>query len=53
MHLRLGLNSFLPTFAIVDTAGEHDNSRAREVCAGLQTLRARVGAGLPTAILHS
>ena len=36
MHLRLGLNSFLPTFAIVDTAGEHDNSRAREVCAGLQ-----------------
>ena len=35
MHLRLGLNSFLPTFAIVDTAGEHDNKRAREVCAGL------------------
>lgn len=36
MHLRLGLNSFLPTFAIVDTAGEHDNKRAREVCAGLE-----------------
>ena len=36
MHLRLGLNSFLPTFAIVDTAGEHDNKRARELCAGLQ-----------------
>lgn len=35
MHLRLGLGSFLPTFAIVDTAGEHDNKRAREVCAGL------------------
>jgi IS5 family transposase len=35
MHLRLGLHSFLPTFAIVDTAGEHDNKRAREVCAGL------------------
>ena len=35
MHLRLSLNSFLPTFAIVDTAGEHDNKRAREVCAGL------------------
>ncbi len=36
MHLRLGLNSFLPTFAIVDTAGEHDSTRAREVCAGLE-----------------
>lgn len=36
LHLRLGLNGFLPTFAIVDTAGEHDSSRAREVCAGLQ-----------------
>jgi hypothetical protein len=36
MHLRLGLNGFLPTFAIIDTAGEHDNTRAREVCAGLQ-----------------
>ena len=36
MHLRLGLGSFLPTFAIVDTAGEHDNKRAREVCAGLE-----------------
>ncbi len=36
MHLRLGLQSFLPTFAIVDTAGEHDNKRAREVCAGLE-----------------
>ena len=36
MHLRLGLNGFLPTFAIVDTAGEHDNKRAREVCAGLK-----------------
>jgi hypothetical protein len=36
MHLRLGLNAFLPTFAIVDTAGEHDNKRAREVCDGLE-----------------
>ena len=36
MHLRLGLGSFLPTFAIVDTAGEHDHKRAREVCAGLE-----------------
>ena len=36
MHLRLDLHSFLPSFAIVDTAGEHDNKRAREVCAGLE-----------------
>lgn len=36
MHLRLGLGSFLPTFAIVGTAGEHDNKRARELCAGLE-----------------
>lgn len=33
MHLRLDLHSFLPSFAIVDTAGQHDNKRAREVCA--------------------
>lgn len=36
MHLRLDLHSFLPSFAIVDTAGEHDNKRAREVCADVQ-----------------
>ena len=35
-HLRLNLQSFLPRFAIVDTAGEHDNLRARELCAGVQ-----------------
>jgi len=35
LHLRLELHSFLPTFAIVDTAGEHDSKRAREVCAGI------------------
>jgi hypothetical protein len=33
MHLRLDLHSFLPSFAVVDTAGQHDNKRAREVCA--------------------
>ena len=33
MHLRLDLHSFLPSFAIVDTAVQHDNKRAREVCA--------------------
>lgn len=36
MHLRLNLHSFLPNFAIVDTAGENDNKRAREVCAGVE-----------------
>lgn len=35
-HLRLDLLSFLPRFAIVDTAGEHDSVRAAELCAGLQ-----------------
>ena len=35
-HLRLNLASFLPRFAVVDTAREHDCRRAREVCAGLQ-----------------
>ena len=35
-HLRLDLQSFLPRFAIVDTAREADGKRAREVCAGIQ-----------------
>ena len=35
-HLRLDLLSFLPRFAIVDTAGEHDSVRAPELCAGLR-----------------
>ena len=35
-HLRLDLRSFLPRFAIVDTAGEHDSVRAPELCAGLR-----------------
>jgi hypothetical protein len=35
-HLRLDLGSFLPKFAIVDTAGEHDSVRAAELCAGLR-----------------
>ena len=36
LHLRLNLQSFLPAFAIVDTAAQHDNTRARELCAGLR-----------------
>ena len=32
-HMRLNLQSLLPNFVIVDTAAEHDNKRARELCA--------------------
>ena len=35
-HLRLDLQSFLPRFAIVDTARDNDAKRAREVCAGIR-----------------
>ena len=35
-HLRLSLQSLLPQCVIIDTAKEHDNKRARELCAGLQ-----------------
>ena len=34
--VRLNLQTFLPQFALVDTAGEHDNRRARELCAGVR-----------------
>lgn len=33
MHLGLNLQSFLPRFAIVDTARQSDSKRARELCA--------------------
>jgi hypothetical protein len=36
LHLRLDLQSFLPRFAIVDRAKDHDAGRARELCAGLR-----------------
>jgi len=36
LHLRLDPQSFLPRFAIVGSAGEHENKRARELCAGLR-----------------
>jgi hypothetical protein len=32
-HLRLDLQSFLPRLVVIDTAREHDNVRARELCA--------------------
>jgi hypothetical protein len=35
-HLRLDLQSFLPCFAIIDTARDADAKRAREVCAGVK-----------------
>jgi hypothetical protein len=35
-HLRLDLQSFLPCFAIIDTARDADSKRAREVCAGVK-----------------
>ena len=34
-HLRLSLRSLLPGFVVIDTAREHDNRRARPLCAGL------------------
>jgi hypothetical protein len=36
-HMRLNLQSLLPTLVIVDTAAEHDNKRARELCADLKS----------------
>jgi len=35
-HLRLDLQSFLPRFAIIDTAREADAKRARELCAEIK-----------------
>jgi len=36
-HMRLNLQSLLPNFVIIDTAGEHDNKRARELCARVKS----------------
>lgn len=36
LHLRLNLDTFLPAFAVADSARGHDNTRAHELCAGLQ-----------------
>lgn len=35
-HMRLNLQSLLPGFVVVDTAGQHDNQRARELCADVK-----------------
>jgi len=37
MHMLLNLQSFLPGFAIVDTAKHKDAGRARELCAGIKS----------------
>lgn len=36
-HTRLNLQSLLPGYVVVDAAREHDNVRARELCAGLKS----------------
>ena len=36
LHLRLNLQSFLPSVVILDSAKGHDNNKAHELCAGLQ-----------------
>jgi hypothetical protein len=33
--VRLDLQTFFPRFVIIDTAREHDNRRARELCAAV------------------
>ncbi|HZM01380.1 MAG TPA: DUF4372 domain-containing protein [Candidatus Saccharimonadales bacterium] len=35
-HLRLEMESFLPSFVLIGTAHQHEASRARELCADLQ-----------------
>lgn len=36
-HTRLSFQSLLPGYVVVDVAREHDNLRARELCAGLKS----------------
>jgi len=36
LHLRLNLQSFLPSFAIIEEASHHDSTRAPTLCAHLQ-----------------
>ena len=36
LHLRLNLESFLPAFAVIDSAKGHDITRAHKLCAGLK-----------------
>jgi len=36
LHLRLNLQTFLPSFAVIEEAAHHDSSRMIALCAGLQ-----------------
>jgi hypothetical protein len=36
-HMRLDLQTFLPRFAVVKTAGTHDSTEARELCAEIRS----------------
>jgi hypothetical protein len=36
LHLRMDVQTHLPRFAVIDTAGQHDSRRAAEVCAGIR-----------------
>jgi hypothetical protein len=36
-HMRLDLQTFLPRFAVVKTAGTHDSREARNLCAGIRS----------------
>lgn len=36
MHLRLNLQTFMPSFAIVKAGNTHDSTEAKEICAGMQ-----------------
>ena len=36
LHMRLNLESFLPAFAVVDSAKGHDSTKAHVLCAGLE-----------------
>ena len=36
LHLRLDLQTFLPSFAVIEEGSHHDSSRMIALCAGLQ-----------------
>ncbi len=36
-HMRLDLQTFLPRFALVKSAGSHDSAEARELCADIRS----------------
>jgi hypothetical protein len=36
LHLRLNLQTFLPSFAVIEEAAHHDDTRMMSLCAALQ-----------------